>query len=94
MQMTVPYEVKNVTMTGSAINIKLEPNWNSVVLKMRETNVVFTIHPASGSNYFTVPVGQSFHMSCYNFSAGNSVDYVRVTAASGTLEVLGFIREG
>ena len=91
--MSVPYEVKNVLMTGSAINIKLEPDWNSVVMKMRETDVAFTVHPASGSNYFTVPAGQSFSLACYNFSGGSSVDYVRVTAASGTLEVMGFTRE-
>jgi len=91
--MSVPYELKNVAMTNAIIDVKLEPDWNSVVLKMRETDVPFTVHPTSGSNYFTVPAGQSFHLSCFNFSGGSSSDYARVKAASGTLEVLGFLRE-
>jgi hypothetical protein len=92
--MNVPYEIKNVAMTGSTINVKIEPDWNSVVLKMRQTDVTFTLYPASGSNYFTIPVGESITLNCYNFSAGASTDYIRVNASSGTLEVLGFVREG
>lgn len=92
--MNIPYEIKNVAMTGSVIDVKIEAKWNSVVIKMRETDVALEVYNSAGNKYFTVPAGQSFGMSCYNFSAGSSSDYVKIKAASGTAEILGFIREG
>jgi len=92
--MSVPYEVLNTAMTGAIQNIKIKAQWNSVSCKMRETNVAFKLYDSSTTRYVTVPAGSSITLSCFNFSSGNSSDYLRVSADSGTMEILGFVREG
>ena len=91
--MNIPYDIKNVPMAGSIVNVKIEPEWNSCVVKMRETNVDLLIYDSAGSNYITVTAGSSFALSSHNFSASSSEDSIKLEAASGTAEILGFKRD-
>jgi len=91
--MNIPHDIKNVNMTGSVVNVKVEPEWNSCVIKMRETDVDLLIYDKAETNYMTVPAGSSFTLSSHNFSASSSEDYVKLLAASGTAEILGFKRD-
>ena len=90
--MNIPCDIKNVPMAGSIVNVKVEPEWNSCVVKMRETDVDLLIYDAAETNYITVTAGSSFTISSHNFSASSSEDYIKLKAASGTAEILGFKR--
>jgi len=87
-----PIEIKNTAMTDAWVTINIEEYWNAAIIKMRETNVVVQIRAINTTNYFTLPIGESLSLSSYNFSSGDSVDQLQFKAASGTLEILGFVR--
>lgn len=86
--MATPYTVKNTTMDGTYKQIKLEKKWNTALIKMRETNIAFTIREENQTNYFTVPAGETLRLSSFNYDT----DYIEVKAASGTMEIFGFKR--
>lgn len=87
----IPYDVKNTAMDGSIKTIVLEKKWNSATIGMRES-IAFLIYNEAETNYRTIPAGQSFDASSYNLGAGDTVDSIKISAASGTLEILGWKR--
>ena len=90
--MNVPYDIKNTAMDDTIKTITLEPEWNSASIGMREDTIPFLVYNNAETRYRTIPAGQSFNLGSHNLSAGNSVDIIKIKAASGTLEILGFKR--
>lgn len=89
-----PFEVQNVAMDGTWKTVDIDPRWNSVSIKMREA-VDLEVAGQSTATQYTLPAGSSFDFSSFNFRgpgdpAGQT--QIQVKAASGTLEVLGYLK--
>ena len=93
--MSTPIDARAIPMDGSWIRVLIDNKWTSVIIKMRETDVVFQSRGADGKDeaegtYVTFAIGSSLILTSDDFTTN---DFVEFKAASGTLEMLGFLRK-
>jgi len=89
--MSTPIDTDNIAMDGSWIRTVIDPSWHSVIIKMRETNVILNVRGyGETSTYFTIAVGSQIILNTEEFT---NDEFIEFKAASGTLEILGFLRK-